>query len=136
LPIEAYSAEMSSRVYRRVIQRAVAVARAGGVAIVDAAFLEDAQRMAVEQAATRAGAIFVGLWLEASESRLLERVSNRRGDVSDADATVVRQQSRRTLGILTWDKIQADRSVSEVAGDAIGVLRRHAFQVVNDRHAL
>jgi aminoglycoside phosphotransferase family enzyme/predicted kinase len=130
---DRYSAEMSARVYDRVIERVVAVARAGGVAIADAAFLEGAQRMAVERAAADAGLTFVGLWLEAPEPRLIERVSNRQGDVSDADPTVVRQQSLRDLGDITWHRLQTDRSVSEVTAEAIDVIGHQAPQLVNVR---
>ena len=133
---EGYSAEMTVRVYQRVIERTVAIARGGGVGIADAAFLEPAQRTAIEQAAADAGVTFVGLWLDASEPRRIERISNRRDDVSDADAPIVRQQSLRALGHVTWHRIGAERSAGEVAGDAIDVLRRQTVQVVNDRRAL
>lgn len=113
LPKETYTREASDAVYERVLYKAAVALRAGHTVIVDAVFLDQAERSAIEQVAADAGASFTGLWLEADEERLVERVSARKGDASDATADVVRHQLERLAGPVAWHRINADGALQE-----------------------
>lgn len=126
LPRQAYSEEVSIRVYRRLCQRADAALKAGTSVIVDAVFLQPHHRRWIEQVAKRRGVPFIGLWLEAPERQLAERVAKRRNDASDADEAVVRMQFATHAAATCWLGIdasaepavviqRASRSVAQIA---------------------
>ncbi len=107
LPADSYTREISNEVYGVVFKKATAALQAGHTVIVDAVFLDQAERSAIEKVAENAGASFAGLWLKADEDVLVQRVSNRQGDASDATADVVRRQSKRPAGLISWQNIDA-----------------------------
>ncbi len=115
LPTQAYSETATARVYQRLAERAEQALKAGHSAIVDAVFQKPQQRHAIERAAARAHAKFTGLWLVAPHQEMIERVRRRRGDASDADATVVEQQIAAGSSAMSWDVIDACGSRVEVA---------------------
>ena len=121
---EGYTVEATARTYRHADERAVGIARANSIAIIDAAFLDAPRRAGVERAAAHAGIPFVGLWLEAPEPQLVERVIARHADVSDADASVVRQQSHLELGAVSWHRVDASGPPASVVERALGIVRR------------
>jgi predicted kinase len=123
LPKETYTRQASDAVYQRVLHKAEVALRAGHNVIVDAVFLDEVERSAVEQVAADAGAPFAGLWLEADEECLVERVGNRTGDASDATAAVVRQQLSRPAGQVNWHKINAEGALEEVVDQSLEALR-------------
>jgi predicted kinase len=75
---------------------------AGHAAIVDAVFAKPEEREAVAAIAREAGCRFVGLWLSAPAETLIERVEQRRGDASDANRRVVKEQLGYDLGEIAW----------------------------------
>lgn len=87
-----YTPSARIAVYDRMFARAATLLTAGRSVILDGTFLDEAQRTAAVELASRAGVKFHGLWLTAPERVLLERVSARQGDASDADAQVVKAQ--------------------------------------------
>ncbi|HET9949280.1 MAG TPA: AAA family ATPase [Longimicrobiales bacterium] len=107
---EAYTAEVSERVYATIAERARAALRAGHAVVADAVFARPSEREAIERVAAAARVPFVGLWLEAPPETLVARVEARRDDASDADAAVVRMQLRRGAGALTWRRLDASTS--------------------------
>lgn len=122
LPKETYTREASNAVYERVLHKAMIALQAGHTVIVDAVFLDQAERSAIEQIATDAAAPFAGLWLEADEERLVERVSARKGDASDATADVVHHQLGHLAGPVNWHKINADGALEETIERSLEVL--------------
>jgi predicted kinase len=58
---------------------------------------------------------FAGLWLEAPLPVLEQRVEGRRADASDATVEVVRRQQDYEIGRMSWRRIDARGSASEVA---------------------
>jgi aminoglycoside phosphotransferase family enzyme/predicted kinase len=112
-----YLPELSHRVYGVLAERSAAVVRAGHAAIADAVFARPEDRIAIEEVARVASVPFVGVWLEAPERLLLDRVRQRESDASDADASVVRTQLATETGAITWHRIDA-------SGDVGSVLRR------------
>jgi predicted kinase len=99
-------------------ERAQVALRAGHSVIADAAFLQPADRAAIEGAAAQVSVPFVGLWLEASASVLTSRVEARSGDASDADARVVLQQLRQDMGAVRWQRLDASGAGPVVLADA------------------
>jgi hypothetical protein len=115
LPPSAYTHEVSARVYTLVREQAAAALTAGYSAIVDATFIDAQERDAIAAVAARAGIAFAGLWLAAPDAVLLDRVSSRRGDSSDADRAVLQQQLSADLGGASWPMV-------DVSGDAAAAL--------------
>ena len=115
LPPAAYTHEVSDRVYRALREQAAATLAAGYSAIVDATFMDPGERTAIAEIAARAGAPFVGLWLTAADTILLDRVAARRGNLSDADGAVLKRQLSADVGAMTWAKV-------DVSGDAVAAL--------------
>jgi hypothetical protein len=118
LDASAYTPEMSARVYDALAGDATAVVQAGHSVIVDAVFARAEDRTAIERAAQLTGARFAGAWLDAPERVLLERVSNREPDVSDADAAVVRMQYAQWSGQPPWCRVDASGSAADVQARA------------------
>lgn len=119
---EAYTPEISQRVYGALVHEAAAVVRSGFSAIVDAVFAEPSHRQEIEQVAAYASVPFTGLWLDAPESVLVERTVHRTADASDADARVVRLQLVQGAGAITWHCIDASSSAEDMLRCAAGVL--------------
>jgi predicted kinase len=64
------------------------------------------------------------LWLDAPESVLIARSDQRRGDVSDADAAVIRQQIAHFGGDVEWLRLNASVSPAEIRRSAGALLRQ------------
>jgi aminoglycoside phosphotransferase family enzyme/predicted kinase len=118
LGADGYAPEVSRRVYATVAERADAIVRNGHAAIADSVFARRADRDAIEQVAAAAGVPFVGLWLDAPESVLIERVRQRSGDPSDADAAVIRTQLSQDTGPIAWHRIDASAAAELVLDHA------------------
>jgi predicted kinase len=71
-------------------------------------------RHAIERVAADVSVPFVGIWLDAPESTLIARVEQRREDVSDADADVIRMQHAQQPGAMTWNCVEASMSSEAV----------------------
>jgi len=128
---QGYSADMSRRVYTTVAERAARVLRSGHSVVVDAVFAQPADRESIAQVAAEARVPFVGLWLDAPESVLISRTEQRRSDVSDADAAVVRLQRAQDTGLVQWPRIDASASTASVLSAAIDRVRGRLADVFN-----
>jgi aminoglycoside phosphotransferase family enzyme/predicted kinase len=117
-----YSADMSQRVYAALGERADRVLRGGHSAIVDAVFARSSDRHAIEQLASIAGVTFVGIWLDAPETVLVDRVAHRAGDASDADTTVIREQLAQDTGPISWSRLEASPGLDVVVQRASAVI--------------
>jgi aminoglycoside phosphotransferase family enzyme/predicted kinase len=122
---EGYTSEMSARVYAAAGERAARVLRGGHSAIVDAVFARASDRQVIEQCAAAAGVPFVGLWLDAPNAVLVDRVTHRERDVSDADANVVREQLAQGTGPISWVRLDTSAGLEVVA--------RRAITAIDDR---
>lgn len=107
LPQEAYKPEVSRRVFAEIERLAAEVLAQGHAVIADAVYGEDWQRSGIAAVAGKAGVAFDGLWLEAPQRVLEERVDNRRGDASDATSAVVRAQAARIRPPAGWARVDA-----------------------------
>jgi hypothetical protein len=115
---EGYTSEISQRVYAALTVQAAAVVRAGYSAIADAVFARPADRKAIERAARDAGVPFFGLWLEAPEPVLADRLKRRTVDASDADADVLHMQEGQGAGQVTWQRLDASATATSVLARA------------------
>lgn len=118
LPQEAYSEDISERVYARLCERAERALRAGHAVVADAVFMDPAHREVIQSAARRAGVPFAGLWLEAPPEDLIGRVSARKGDASDAGPEVVRSQLAASYANAEWPTVDARGTPDAVAARA------------------
>jgi aminoglycoside phosphotransferase family enzyme/predicted kinase len=107
LPAEAYTRAASAEVYAALFALAAETLGLGHAAVVDAVFLNEAERHDIEQVARGAGIAFAGLWLEAPLAVLEARLAARTGDASDADAAVAREAAARDPGRIGWARLDA-----------------------------
>lgn len=122
LPAADYAAGARGAVYLRMLARAGVMLRAGWPVLVDATFLDPADRQAAADLAARLGVPFTGLWLTAPPEVLLARVRARRGDASDADEVVVKAQLARDPGAGIWTALDAAGPPAAVLQSARAVL--------------
>ena len=123
LPAEAYEPAVSRRVFATIHRRARRLAASGASVVADAVYGRPEDRAAVAAAARRAGAGFLGVWLELSPREARSRVAARRGDASDATADVVDRHVESVSAPRDWLCLDASRPVADLAAAAIAALR-------------
>ncbi|MGE4373064.1 MAG: AAA family ATPase [Xanthobacter sp.] len=107
LPPAAYTQEATLRVYARLCAFAARALASGQSVIVDAVYAHPYERVDVEKVAQAAHLPFTGIWLEADLSVRVDRVEQRAGDASDADAAIARQQQGYDLGDMHWIRLKS-----------------------------
>ena len=129
LPRDAYTKSTSDKVYKRLCHRAERALKAGQSVIVDAVFQDAADRRCIERVAERVRVPFLGIWLVAPQNKLVERVSRRLHDASDADPAVVMMQIARRSIVTCWQNIDA-------SGDRSGTVlkTKSALQTLFGKH--
>ena len=115
---EGYSAAMTERTYRTMFEEAQTALEAGYAVFADAVFARPEQRRAVAAISASTRVPFHGLWLEAPLEARQRRVTVRRGNVSDADAGVVRAQAAYDVGEIDWNRIDSSGPREETLGKA------------------
>ena len=85
----------------------------------------------IEQVAGAASVPFIGLWLDAPESLLIDRTARRRNDASDADADVVRMQRAQDTGDIRWSRLDASVPAAAVLSSATDRVRERLHDVLN-----
>ena len=126
---EEYSSQVSERVYATLAERASLTVAGGHSGIVDAVYARLVDREAIERVASDASVPFVGLWLEASESTLIARTTQRRHDPSDADTDVIRRQRAQDPGVMAWHRIDASIPAELVLQSATTYLQERLSDV-------
>jgi aminoglycoside phosphotransferase family enzyme/predicted kinase len=122
LPPEAYRAEASAEIYRRLAYKARRALKAGHSVIVDAVFADPRERREIAAVAEDIGVPFRGIWLTAPTERLKARVAARRNDASDATPEVVDRQLTYDVGSVDWSIVDADGDAADVAGRAVSLV--------------
>jgi len=113
LPPEAYSAEISERVYAAIAARSKRLLEEGVTVIVEAVHdrAEDRARIAAVAAAT--GVPFDGCWLQADPEALHARLKTRDPCASDADAQVLENQLARTPKSTDWQPVSTGGTITD-----------------------
>ena len=115
LPASAYTTDATAKVFASLRDSASLALRAGHSAIVDAVHRTAEERSLLAAVADRAGSRFVGLWLDAPLDVLINRVSSRKADASDATASVVTDQASHPPGPIDWTRLDATASAEALA---------------------
>lgn len=116
-PPEIYTAEFTQKTYVHCMELAKKVLKAGFSVIIDATFLKHWQRSLALQLSEELSVPFHIATFTAPVDELLRRVRLRRGDASDADEEVVRQQLTKQEPLL----VDEMRYVVEGIGSIDGV---------------
>ena len=122
LPDDAYTEKAGRAVYDRMLERAETILGAGQSVLLDATFLSAQERDSAAALARQMGVRCSGLWLEAPRTTLTRRVTERRGDASDADAAVVKKQTERDVGKLNWARLDTSGRLEDTVGRAVALL--------------
>jgi predicted kinase len=126
LPPEAYADEVSIKIYAEMLSRTEKILRDGQNAVVSATFTFASSQKEYEDLAARQGARFQGFWLKTDTKTLLDRVTARKNDASDADASIVTLQVTSDVSIprqTSWAIIDASQTPAEVLQQAWDILR-------------
>lgn len=118
LPQDAYTPDVTAKVYGALAAKARRVVAAGHSAIVDAVFGHEEERSAITAAAERQGVAFRGLFLTADLAVRVARVGTREKDASDADAGIARKQESYDLGEMDWTEVDAAGTPQETLARA------------------
>ena len=113
LPSEAYQPSVSKHVYAEQARIAATYLKSGHAVVADAVFdrAEDRQRI---ESAVPATVPFNGFWLDAPLELLIDRVSRRVGDPSDATPSVLRQQANSATKT-EWQSLSSGEAVANTA---------------------
>ncbi len=107
LNAEGYSPDMTRRTYDAVYEETQKALCQGHSVVADAVFARPEERQAIADIAHRMNVPFDGVWLEASAEVMENRVTKRKLNPSDADASVVRMQQSYDLGDINWTRIDS-----------------------------
>jgi len=115
LPQAAYAEAESQAVHAEIYAAAAQALAAGHSVVLDAVFLDPAQRQAAEAAARPHP--FNGFWLAAPLDLLRQRVAARSAqgkDASDATVAVLNQAATADPGAITWQVVDAGAPLEPV----------------------
>ena len=124
LPLSAYGPTINEQVYRRMLELASETLTAGHWVIVDGVFGRNEERIRIAEVARRAKTKFDGIWLEAPEDVLRQRIGTRVGDASDATVEVLEAQLSSITKPQDWlglDTGLQEAQVGEEAGRLLGI---------------
>lgn len=119
LPEAAYRPEASTLTYERLRRKAALALAAGQSVVLDAVHQREEDRRAAREIARCLGAHFTGLWLEAPNETLFERVGRRTKDASDATQAVVAAQVKEKVEARDWTRLDASGPIGALADEAL-----------------
>jgi uncharacterized protein len=91
---------------------------AGHSVVVHGVFSTLAERSAIAAIASHAQIPFQGLWLDATPDAMRLRVSQRKGDASDATTDVVERQLAHASRVTNWTHMDTNGPSDQVAARA------------------
>jgi aminoglycoside phosphotransferase family enzyme/predicted kinase len=122
LPESAYRTDVTARVYGMLSSSARRVLAQGCSVVLDAAYLQEAERTEIAHLAATCGVRFVGLFLTADLATRLARIAQRRDDASDATRNVALKQETFTIGAVNWHMIDASGTPEQTLRSAAAAL--------------
>jgi aminoglycoside phosphotransferase family enzyme/predicted kinase len=113
-PTDAYQTALTKKTYAGIFKRAAECLEASFPLILDAVFLSEEQRHAVEQLAQEWNIPFRGLWCVTHPAMIEKRLQARTDDVSDATWEVYQRQALQRTGQITWTFIENTGPIATV----------------------
>ncbi len=120
---QLYTPMINARVYDFLFQKAVIALKTGHSVIVDAVHAQDSERKGIEEIAQNLGIPFTGLWLTTSRDKMMSRVTERRGDASDATPDIVEKQLKQSTGPISWHSVDTSRSIAETLVEIENIIK-------------
>ena len=124
LPLAGYDLAATEATYARLLDKARRALAAGQSVILDAVYAKSRERRAAAELAAELARPLRRLWLEAPLATRLERIGQRRGDASDADAGVAARQSADPLAEPGWTRLDAGGGLAATVAAARRKLKR------------
>jgi len=118
LPESAYRPDTSKRVYDALSSTARRVLALGCSVVLDAVYMEEAERTEIADLAAAQGVGFLGLFLTADLATRLARIEQRKDDASDATRNVVLKQEAAAIGTVNWHIIDASGTPEQTLRNA------------------
>lgn len=125
LGVHLYRPEINDRIYAELRDSADRLLSEGMSVILDATFMQEPGRTAIEQLATSRQVAFHGYWLTGDPVELSRRVAERPQGASDATPDVLKQQLASDPGKVTWRTIDTTDTATGVVD-----LVRHDLQLM------
>lgn len=120
---EGYTPEMTERTFDAVFAEVTEGLRAGHAVVADAVFAKPGHRQSLEDIARNEGVPFTAMWLEAPPEVMARRVTERKRNVSDADAKVLDMQLDYDLGDLDWIRVDSSGTREDTIKAGLDILR-------------
>lgn len=122
LPESAYQTDVTARVYGLLASEARRALAQGCSVVLDAAYLQEAERAEIARLAGSCGVRFAGLFLTADLATRLTRIERRRDDASDATKNVALKQETFAIGTVDWPIIDASGTPEQSLRSALTFL--------------
>ena len=119
---EGYTHEVTLKTFQTLYAEVETALKTGHSVIADAVFSNTEQRDAIARVAENLGMPFQGLWLEAPLEVMVQRVTDRKANASDAKADIVQLQTGYNLGDISWSQIDSSGTRQETLGKVNTVL--------------
>ena len=119
---EGYTPDVTSKTFQTLYAEVETALKTGHSVIADAVFSNTEQRDAIARVAEKLGVPFQGLWLEAPLEVMVQRVTDRKANASDAKADIVQLQTGYNLGDISWSRIDSSGTRRETLGKLSSVL--------------
>jgi predicted kinase len=114
LPQDAYSREMSDKVYARLLADAERALSCGHSVVLDAVHAHADERDRACNLAHKLEIPFIGLWLDVPLDVRQQRIGGRAKDASDATREVAKAQDSYDLGPMDWHILNAGQSLEKL----------------------
>jgi aminoglycoside phosphotransferase family enzyme/predicted kinase len=122
-PQEAYTPEMTDKTYHGMLARAELALTTGRPVIVDAVCARESEREALEHFAHSHGLSFTGIWCQLPADLARKRITDRRGDISDATVDVYEKQMLYDTGRITWHRLDTQHGIATVTDKALALIK-------------